>query len=229
MRTGTLLAGTIVALCAACPALADTILHLSETATVQASPDELTGTLRAETTAPTAAEAQARVNTEMAAALTRARQVAGVTASTGAYAVWQPEPAHQSGASGGAAQWRASQSLELSSHGGQTLLGLVGKLQQQGLAVGQLAWQLSQPASEAAHQRALRDALSRLRLRAEEAAGLLDLRFGSFKEVRLGPSPVPVFPHAMMAAAAPTPNAEAGPVDVSATVEADVVLLARLQ
>ena len=207
---------------------ADTILRLSETATVQAMPDELAGTVRAEATAPDAAAAQSAINAAMGAALARARQLPQVTFSTGTYEVWQTEPGQTGGQAGGRAQWHASQSLDLSSHDGPALLELVGALQRQGLAVGQLAWKLSRPVEEAARRQALAESLQRLRGRAEEAAKLLDLRFGSFREVRLEPAPTPVFPRAMMAAAAQTsasPNAEAGPVDVNATVAAEVLLL----
>jgi predicted secreted protein len=212
----------------ALPARADTILRLGETATVMAHPDELVATLRAEANAPTAAEAQRRVNTAMAGAVAAARQVTGVATDSGGYFVWHvmatPQDRNE--------HWQANQSLTLTSHDGAALLKLVGELQQKGLAVSQLGWRLSDAATRAAEAEATRKAIATLRGRAEEAAALLDLRFGAFKEVRLNgtrPQPVPLrmIPAAMAAAPAPPPSAEASDVSVSATAEADVILVPK--
>lgn len=216
-RSAMVAAATMLAACG--PALADTILHLDDTETVMAHPDELVATLRAEATAASAAAAQQAVNSAMAAALARARQVAGVTAATEGYTVWQPTQPQR---------WQASQTLTLRSHDGPALLTLVGELQQSGLATGELSWQLSREASRTARDQAMRDALSALRGRADEAAGLLGLRFESFRHVSIAmPQPGPIMPRAMMAmaAAAPTPpSAQAEDIPVSATVDADAVL-----
>jgi uncharacterized protein len=219
-RTVLVAAATMLAACGS--ALADTILHLDDTETVMAHPDELAATLRAEATATSAAAAQQAVNSAMAAALARARQVTGVTAATQEYTAWQVTQPQR---------WQASQTLTLRSHDGPALLTLVGELQQKGLAIGELSWQLSREASRAARDQAMRDALSALRGRAEEAAGLLDLRFESFQRVSIAtPQPVPIMPRAMMAmaAAAPTPpSAQAEDIPVSATVDADALLVPK--
>jgi predicted secreted protein len=217
-------------LLAAVPCWADTLLRLSETATVMAHPDELDATLRVEATSPTAAEAQRRVNAAMADAIKAAQAVSGVTVSSGAYFVWRagPTPLDRT------ERWQAHQSLTLTSHDGAALLKLVGDLQQKGLAVGQLGWRLSDAATRAAQAEATRNAIAALRGRAEEAAALLDLRFGSFKEVRLGGTrPTPILQRTMPMAApgisAPVtpPSAEAVDVGISATADADVELLAK--
>jgi predicted secreted protein len=214
---------------AAAPAHAETLLRLSETATVMEHPDELDATLRVDVTAPNPAQAQRQVNATMEAALATAKAVSGVTVSTGGYFVWRVGPT----ASVVPEHWQANQSLELTSHDGAALLKLVGDLQQKGLAVGQLGWRLSEAATRTARAEATRKAIAALRGRAEEAAALLDLRFGSFKEVNLDstrPQPIP----RMMAMAAPVasasaspPSAEATDVSISATAEADVVLVPK--
>ncbi len=220
-RRSTLLAAA--AMLAACgPALADTILHLSDTETVMAHPDELVATLRVEASAASAAATQQVVNNVMAAALARARQVAGVTAATQGYTVWQATQPQR---------WQASQILMLRSHDGPALLTLVGELQQKGLATSELSWQLSPEASRTARDQALREALGALRGRAEDAAGLLGLRFDSFQRVSIAtPQPMPILPRAMMAmaAAAPKPpSAQAEDIPVSAEAEADAVLVPK--
>jgi predicted secreted protein len=210
----------------ASPAHAETLLHLADTETITVAPDELAATVRAEASSANPADAQQHVNAAMADALANARKVAGVTVSTGAYAVWHVGPTPQATSE----RWQASQSIELSGHDGVALLTLVGAMQRNGLAVGELGWRLSREAERKAHDEATRQALSALRGKAQEAAGLLDLRFDSFKEVRLDgvmPVPTPRFVGAMAAMAAAAPSAVAMDVPVSATAEADVLLLPR--
>lgn len=221
----------VAALLAFAPAVAraDTLLRLSETATVVAHPDELAASLRVEVTSPNAADAQRRVNAGMADALATAKAVAGVTVSSGGYFVWRvgaPQDRPE--------RWQANQSLSLTSHDGAALLKLVGDLQQKGLLVGQLGWHLSDAAEHTAQAEATRKAIAALRGRADDAAALLGLRFGSFKEVRLDgtrPQPIPLqrvmaVPMSAAAAAAP-PSAEPADITVSATAEADVELLPK--
>jgi predicted secreted protein len=203
----------------------DTTLTLSETATVTAAPDELAAVLRAEATAPSAAEAQRLVNAAMAGALAQARQAPGVTAGTGGYSVFRDDQAKP-------AQWQASQTLALRSPDGAALLTLVGALQQKGLAVADLHWQLSDPAAKRAEAEATRRAIGALRGRVEEAAGLLGLHFVRFATVRVD-TPQPFRPAMrMMAMAAPAaapapPSAVAEDIPVTATVAADAVLAPR--
>jgi uncharacterized protein YggE len=205
------------------PCWAETILHLSDTETVMAHPDELVATLRAEATASSAASAQQAINAAMAQALARAKQASGIQAATEGYTAWQTNRPQR---------WQASQTLMLRSHDSAPLLTLIGELQQHGLAISDLSWQLSPAALREAHDNALREALSALRGRAEETAGLLGLRFEQFQKVSIAtPQPAP-FPRAMMAtamaAAAPVPpSAQAQDIPVSATAEADAMLVAK--
>jgi uncharacterized protein len=218
-----------VSLLWASPVRSETLLHLADTETVTVAPDELAASLRAEVSSANPADAQQRVNTAMADALAHAHKVAGITVSTGAYSVWHVGPTPQNPSE----RWQASQSIELTSHDSVALLTLVGTLQHDGLAIGELGWRLSREAQRKAHDEATRQAIAALLGRAQEAAGLLDLRFGSFKEVRLdsaAPMPMPRFAGAMAAMAAPgavPPSAVAADVPVSATAEADAILLPK--
>lgn len=214
MRTF-VLAAVLIAL--AGQARAETILHLSDSETVMVHPDELVGTLRVSVVADTPADAQRVVNEKMSAALERAKAVAAASVSTGGY--WVSRQEKSSG-------WQANQTLTVRGHDGAALLELAGALQQQGLAMDSLSWQLSREASRKAEDDAMRQALGKLRARTDEAAGLLGLRFVSFKNVNIagtGPFPVPM--RAMAMAAAPAaPSAVPEDVPVAQTVEADVVL-----
>ncbi|MDE2580177.1 MAG: SIMPL domain-containing protein [Rhodospirillales bacterium] len=200
-----------------------TLLGLSETASVSVTPDELTASLQASATAPNAALAQAAVNGAVAAALAAARAVPGVHIDTAGYSTWERPPG-----SPGGGTWQANQGLILRAHDAPALLHLVGRLQEKGLALGSLAWELSDKAQKAAHAQAMQDALHALRGRAVQAAKVLGLRFGSFQSVQLG-TPPQVMPRPTFAlaarAAAPQPHAVTEAITVSASVSAEVVLL----
>jgi predicted secreted protein len=207
----------------------DTILRLAETATVMVSPDELAATLRAESVAPTAQEAERRVNDTMRDALASAKKVDGITVSTGGYGVWRTGPVPQDRAE----RWQAGQTIDLTGKDAEAMLKLVGDLQQKGLVQGNLGWRLSLAAEQKASKDATARALSALRGRADDAAELLGLRFDSFREVRLDNVSPPMTPpramvqRSVVAAAAPPPNAEPGDLPVSASAEADIVLKPR--
>jgi predicted secreted protein len=208
----------------------DTILKLSETATVMVAPDELAASMRAEAIAPTAQEAQKRVNELMAGAIAAAKKITGIVVSTGSYNVWRivASPTDRN------ERWQSGQSLNLTGKDAEAMLKLVGDLQQMGLVQSNLLWRLSRDSERKARQDATRQALSTLRARADDAAEILGLRFESFREVRLDSvAPPPILPRlqmaarATMAAPAPPPNAEAEDMPVTASAEADVVLKPR--
>jgi predicted secreted protein len=206
----------------AAPAAAETLLRLSEQASVEVQPDVLGATLRVEVDAASPAEAQSRVNAQSARALALAAKAPHVVASTGAYNVWH--------ATQPTARWHAVQTVDLHGTDGPAMLVLVGQLQEQGMAMQGLAWRLSPEAARKAQSEATRRALSRLRARADEAAGILGLRFLEFREVRLdgsapSPRPMPMMAYAKDARAAPPPVAQSEDIAVEASVGADAVLV----
>ena len=216
----------MAALCGfAAPAGAETHIHLAEMATIMVTPDELAAALRAEASAGTAAEAQKRINDAMRDALAAAKDTPGVVASTGGYGVWRTQQ-------GGAERWQGGQSLNLTSSDGAALLKLTGQLQQKGLIISGLTWRLARETERKAQQQATRQALAALRGRVEEAAAQLDLRFAAFADIRLDSAPRgPIRAMAPMALtsgmAAPPPVAAAEDIAVTASVEADAILLPR--
>jgi uncharacterized protein len=209
-------------LLATLPARADTLLHLSVTASVTAMPDELVAQLNAQADAPTAGAAQAQVNAMIAKALSDAKSLAGVTASTTNYSVWHETDQKD--------VWHASQGIALRAHDGAALLGLVGRLQQDGLAIGDLSWQLSPALSEQTYEQAMAQAIVKLTAQADVVAKLMHLTAHGFNSVTVGddaqPGPRPMM--RMMAAAAPAaappPSAQADAVTVSATVSGEARL-----
>jgi predicted secreted protein len=208
------------------PAWADTLLHLSESATVQAAPDEIAASLRAEAVSSSAADAQNKVNAAIGSALELARGTAGISASTGLYNVWRTTQGSQDRTE----RWQASQGLALTGKQVAPMLKLVGELQQKGLVVGQLGPRLSEEAERKAHETATAEALKRVQQRVQEIAGQLGLRFDHFKDVRLdgGPAPMPrmAFAQAAVAGSAP-PNVQQNELPVTATANVDAVLVSQ--
>jgi predicted secreted protein len=202
--------------------LAETLLHIGESAEVTRTPDEIVATLRAESRAGSAAAAQEAVNRAIGAAVTRAQAVPGVRVSTGGYWTGRIDEGRA---------WQASQSITLRGTDGPAMLELTGALQQAGLASAGLAWRLSREATRSAREEASRLALDALRRRAAAVAEQLGLVLVGLKEVRIdaperdGIAP----PMATMAArgAAPPPVAVAEDVVVSASVQAVAVMRPR--
>lgn len=225
MRHALPLALLLFAAPATAQGLAETTLHIAEAAEVRQAPDEVVAQLRAEARAGTAAAAQDAVNRAVAAALARAQAVQGVRVATGGY--W-------TGRTDEGRSWQASQSITLRGPDGAVLLELVGALQAQGLAVGQLYWTLRAETSRTAREEASRLALEALRRRAAAVATQLDLQVVGLREVRInmpengGPRPMPMMAaRASASVASAPPVAVAEDVVVGAGVEAVVVLRPR--
>jgi uncharacterized protein YggE len=152
----------------------------------------------------------------IAKALEAAKPLQAVTASTTTYSVWhQTDPKDV---------WHASQGMALRSHDGAGLLTLIGQLQTEGLAVGDLSWQLSPALAEKSDEQAMAKAIGKLTERARAAAQLLHMQTHGFQRVTIGdggePGPRPMMRMMAVAApvAAPPPSAQADAVTVSATV-----------
>jgi predicted secreted protein len=205
--------------------LAETELHIGESAEVTRAPDEVVATLRAEARAGSAAAAQEAVNRAVTAAVERARAVQGVHVSTGGYWTNRVDQGRS---------WQAAQQVTLRSTQAPALLELAGTLQEQGLAMGGLHWQLTRDAARAAREEASRLALEALRRRAQAVAEQLGLQMVGLKEVRIdapdhgGPRPMMAMAaRSASASAAPPPVAVAEDVVVSASVQAVAILRPR--
>jgi len=209
------------------PQPAPTVLTLGESAERELVQDRLSVALRAEATAPTAAAAQAETNRRMEAAIARAKTVAGVRVETGGSWAFEERPPNQP------RRWRASATLNLIALAGDAadMLALAGGLQESGLAIAGLSYDLTREAARAAQDSLTDEALRRLQMRAARVAAALDMRVLSIKSVRVGesngesrPSPRLAMRASALADAAPAPSAEPGRTLVRADVEADILL-----
>ena len=226
MRRGAIALGVavVIALTRTEAALAQaaptTLLHLSATSSVQASPDQLVAALVAQSTSSSAADAQRRVNALMTEGMRATQGTTGIEARAVGYSVYPADDKRTT--------WTAQQTLELRGSDGPVLLDLAGRLQEKGFAAATLDWQLSSGLRRRTHDEATTAALKELQTRATAAAATLGLHIDHLQDVRLdgaASQPRPLLPAQTMALrAALPPQTTAAPEEVTAEVSADVVL-----
>ncbi|HYL49240.1 MAG TPA: SIMPL domain-containing protein [Stellaceae bacterium] len=210
---------------AAAPPPNGTTLTLSAHADKTLPRDRLQAELRVEAADANAARVQADVNRRMAVALTHAKSVTGVTVETTGYSVYPERDAK-----GNTTRWHGSQALQLTSSDFPALLNLVGALQGEGLAMSNLAAELSPAAAKAAQDELTDTALKDIRARADRIAAALGTHVERYTELRVGNASVPPVPVHFMAArvaassSAPPPVAAAGDATVSVNIDATVLL-----
>jgi len=225
-------AALIALLLIATPAVAaePTVLTLGESAERAVPQDKLFVSLRAEATAPNAAAVQAEINKRMDAAIARAKAVQGVEVETGGY--WTSEERPQ----GQPRRWRGAATLEISGTDFASVTALAGGLQEAGLAMSGMRFDLRRETARAAEDVLTREALARVQARAASAADALNMKIAGYRAIRVGavneqPPMRPVMmraaPAMAMADAAPAPSAEPGRATVRVSVEADVLLEAK--
>jgi predicted secreted protein len=205
-----------------------TVLHLSESAQRVLRQDRLTIQLRAEVTGPDATKVQAEINRRMTAALERTRAVPSVRPDARGYWVQQERPEK------GASQWRGVQTLGLTGPDSGALLVLTGELQQAGMLLTNLSYEVAPDTARALEDELTAEALKRLRERADRVASTMGLTVRGFRDVRVGnvsgdrnPRPMMAMRMSPGAAPAPPPVAEPGETTVQVTVDADALLVPR--
>ncbi len=203
-----------------------TVLHLTERGERMVARDRLTADLRVEASDGDPARLQAEINRRMSAALEQAKAVAAVTVATGGYSVYQQQSGSQA-----PVRWHGSQSLLLASRDPMPLLALAGALQQQGLVLSSLGYELTPEAARSVEDELTSEALSRLRQRAERIAGALGMSVRGLRNVQVGNAegarPQSYAMRAYEKMAAPAPVAEPGTATVSVSVSAEVLLAPR--
>ncbi|WP_370154834.1 SIMPL domain-containing protein [Ferrovibrio sp.] len=209
-----------------------TLLSLSESAERDVTPDTMRARVAAEAVSDSAAAAQAGVNAAMTRALAMLRAM-GIEVETGGYRTWQETPPRPASLPAGAkpppAQWHAQQSVTLTGQDSDRLLAAVGELQKEGLLLQDLGFMVSRAQQRAGQDEMTAEALRRLTARAEQAAGVLGLRFAGWHRVGIngGGLARPMMMQAMkadrMVAGAP-PVAAPGEQTLSITVDGEAIL-----
>jgi predicted secreted protein len=207
-----------------------TILRLSEHADRVLPQDEIVALLRVGATGKTPLEVEAEVNHRMAAALAEAKkspamrfgaQATNVGANRGGSSY-----GYGSGSSSSAVSWTATQSIELRSRDFAPMLALLGKLEEQRLALTSLAFAVSREALAAVQDPLAGEALQRLRARADAVAAELGMTVDHIEDLVVGDAAATGSPHPTLVAYAPgtTLAADAGQAPMSVVVSAQLVL-----
>ena len=225
-----LMAAVLPARAQSVPALIDIaptsqpVVTVTASATSNVANDRMSAFMRAEADNASAAAAAADVNSRMERALTRARAVTGVDASTAGYSSYQVNEQNKP------PRWRVSQTLVLESSDFAALSGLVSRLQStDGLLLGNLSFSVGVATRRAAEDALTQQAIKNWQQRAQSAAQ--GFGAGGWRPGRITVQtndyarPQPMFRSAGMAVAAAPPVAvEGGMSDVTVTVSGEAIL-----
>jgi predicted secreted protein len=203
-----------------------TRLYLQESASRDVEQNVLVATVQAHAESASPAEAQAAVNGTMLAAVDRARTEAEIRVATGSYSVYQR--LDQDNRPVG---WVADQDLRLTSKDPAALLELSGSLQEMGLNLIGLGWQVDDDTRRKVQDELTIAAIATLRQRAQAIAASVDMQVANIDTLRVGAAmegPRPMM--AMRAEAmadAPPPTALPDLETVQSHVEAEITLTPR--
>lgn len=200
-----------------------TQLYLQESASREVGQNVLAATVQAHAEAASPGEAQAAVNRDMAAAVEQVQAVSSVRAATGSYSVYQRRDRDNKPVG-----WVAQQDLRLTSEDPAALLELIGGLQERGLNMNGLSWQIDEATRREVQNELTIEAIATLRQRAEAIAASVDMRVGNIDTLRVGgamegPRPMMAM-RAEAMASAPPPTALPDQETVRANVEAEITL-----
>jgi predicted secreted protein len=215
-----------------------TIINLSATEKRTMPQDLLIASLRIELDEGTPLEIQKKINESMAKALDLAKKEPAFKVSTGAYSVYKYDHPIvinvKTGEQKMEPRWRGSQTIDIESKDSTKLLDAVGKIQEIGFAMNNLAYTLSPEVMDKVRDELMVEALKKLTAKADIVAKTLGKSKADLVEVNVDAGG-PVYPmhKVMMArqemsmdAGAPmaAPVAEAGETDVSLTVSARALI-----
>src|SRR5258708_275024 len=145
------------------------MLRLSESAGRQVTQDRLRANLRVEIGGADPRSGQGQVNAKMAGALERAKAVAGVRVETAGYYVYEDRSLRRG------SRWWGNQGLALTSADAAALLALVGQLQDDGLVMGGLAYELAPETRRRIEAELIPEAIQKLKDKADITSHALRL------------------------------------------------------
>lgn len=216
-----------------------TLINLSATEKRTLPQDLLVASLRIEAEDKNnPAAVQKKINEAMTKALELAKKESSFKISTGAYSVYKNEYAvitnPKTGEQKTEKKWVGSQSIEIQSKDSTKLLEVVGKIQEMGFAMNNLAYTLSPELMDKTRDELLTAALKKLMAKADIVAKTLGKSKADLVDVNVdaGGPVMPMYKNMMgrteMAMAAdagmPAPVAEAGESDVQLTVSARALI-----
>ena len=214
-----------------------TIINFSATEKRTVPQDLLIASLRIELDEGTPVEIQKKINESMKKALELAKGNSAFKVSTGFYSVYkydQPTVVNkETGEQETKPVWRGSQTIDIESKDATKLLDTVGKIQELGFAMNNLAYTISPEVADKVRDELMVEALKKLVAKADIVAKTLGKAKADLVDVNVD-SGGPVMPmyntmlargEAMaMVAGLPAPVAEAGETDLSLTVSARALI-----
>ncbi len=216
-----------------------TIINFSATEKRTMPQDLLIASLRIEVDDKTSpAIVQKKINEAMTKALELAKKESAFKVSTGAYSVYKYDQQvvvnKQTGEVKNEPVWKGSQTIDIESKDSTKLLDTVGKIQDMGFAMNNLAYTLSPEVMEKVRDELMVEALKKLTAKADIVAKTLGKSKADLVDVNVdaGGPIMPMYKTMMargemaMDAAAPMapPVAQAGETDVSLTVSARALI-----
>lgn len=216
-----------------------TIINFSATEKRTMPQDLLIASLRIEAEDKnSAASVQKDINDAMKKALELAKAEKSFKVSTGAYSVYrydQPIIVNtKTGEQKSEAIWKGSQTIDIESKDAAKLLDAVGKIQEMGFAMNNLAYTLSPEVLDKVRDELMVEALKKLSSKAKVVAETLGKKDVDLVDVNVDTGgPIMPMYKTMMArdavameagAPMPAPVAEAGETDVSLTVSARALI-----
>ncbi|MFA5592937.1 MAG: SIMPL domain-containing protein [Micavibrio sp.] len=220
------------------PPAGQTIINFSATERRTVPQDLLVASLRIEVEKEGPKDIQKEINEAMTKALALAKAESALKVSTGNYSVYKYEHPIKRSQDGTvektATMWRGSQTIELQSKDSETLLTVVGKIQELDFAMNNLSYTLSPELTEKIRDELMVEALKKLTAKAKVVAATLGKANVDLVDVNVdtGGPVVPMYKNVMarsgMAMAASeamaAPVAEAGETDISLTVSARALI-----
>ena len=209
-----------------------TYLNLSVTETKQVEPDILIASLRYESESESAKEVQNKINQMMKKALSVAEKKENIEVSTEQYSVYKfSKPVKQ-----GATEkelWKGSQSIVIKSKSTEDILALSGQLQEIGLVMSDLHYEVSIAKIEETRTSMVENAINKLLSHAKRVAGIIGLKEVKIKNINIEGDnrypPVP-YPKLMRTAAAnvvssiTAPISAPGKIDITLNISATILL-----
>lgn len=165
-----------------------TVLHLTQRAERLVPRDEVHAGLRVEVTGANPRLVQGEVNKRMNAAVEKAKRVAGVKVETTGYSVYQISPPLPAGTPPNPknTQWRAEQSLDLRGKDFTAVLGLAGDLQNDGMLMSDLRFDLATDTARALQDSLTGEALAAMQDRAKRIADGMGMHVDRFRALTVG-------------------------------------------
>lgn len=158
-----------------------TFLTFSTTGQAKVIPTELTLNFSAEITHKSPIEAQQKLNQLVDNAVSLAKTYKDVTLHTNQYSIEQDFLQQHN-----PKNWNAHQNLILTSHDTKTLFELAAKLQNQGLLLNAMQWELDDTTRAELERKAEHNALEKIRPEIEEDAKILGMKLVNIDHIQIG-------------------------------------------